>query len=129
MKFVIALIAFAAISAVKSESAPVQISGNNIGDVVTVGVNLNAVVSSNAEVNILTALIEALKQQAVIGNVDIPEGIAPIENKEEFSVIDKLPEGLPDLKNINVKELIQKIKDFKITPELIEKLKALMKKE
>ncbi|KAL7029677.1 hypothetical protein ACKWTF_006316 [Chironomus riparius] len=129
MKFAIALIAFAAISAVKSESAPVQISGNNVGDVVTVGVNLNAVVSSNAEVNILTALIEALNQQAVIGNVDIPEGIAPIENKEEFSVIDKLPEGLPDLKNINVKELIQKIKDFKITPELIEKLKALMKKE
>ena len=129
MKFLIALIAFAAIAAVKSESAPVQISGNNVGDVVNVGVNLNAVVSSNVNANILTALIAALNQQALIGNVDLPEGIAPAENKEEFSVIDKLPEGLPDLKNINVKELIQKVKDFKITPELLEKIKALMKKE
>ena len=130
MKFVVALVAFvAAFSAVKSESGPVQISGNNVGDVVTVGVNLNAVLSSNTEVNILTALIAALNQQALIANADLPEGISPIENKEEFSVVEKLPEGLPNLKDVNVKELVQKIKDFKVTPEMIEKVKALLKKE
>lgn len=129
MKFVFALVAFAAITAVKSEPAPVQISGNNVGDIVSFGANLNVVSSSNANINILTALIEALNQQAVIANVDLPEGILPAENKEEVSVIEKLPEGHPDLKNINIKEMIQKIKDFKITPEFIEKLKAHLKKE
>ena len=130
MKLIVAVVFIAAFVAVKSESSPVQISGNNVGDVVTVGVNLNGVISSNVNANILTALIAALNQQALIGNVDLPEGIAPTgENKDEVTVIEQLPQGLPDLKNINVKELIQKVKDFKMTPELLEKIKAFLKKE
>ncbi|CAG9805079.1 unnamed protein product [Chironomus riparius] len=61
-------------------SGPLSITGNNIGDIVTVGVNANAVVSSNTELNILTMLAALLNQQlAVVGDIPLP--IEPAETK------------------------------------------------
>lgn len=79
--FAIVLI-FCIMAALAQEEAagPVSITGNNIGDIVTVGVNANAVVSSNTELNILTILAALLNQQlAVVGDVPLP--INPTETK------------------------------------------------
>ena len=69
-----------AVLAQEEVAGPVSITGNNIGDIVTVGVNANAVVSSNTELNILTILAALLNQQlAVVGDIPLP--IEPTETK------------------------------------------------
>jgi hypothetical protein len=72
MKFLafvlVALLALVLVSA--EESGPVSMNNNNIGDIVTVDVSANAVLSSNMETNIVTLLAALLNQQAaVVGDV------------------------------------------------------------
>lgn len=45
---------------------PINISQNTVGDVVSVNIDANAVVSSNIEQNILSILLGVLNQQAAV---------------------------------------------------------------
>lgn len=72
MKFLaLALFAlFAVVLVSAEESGPVSMNNNNIGDIVTVDLNANAVLSNNVEANIVTLLAALLNQQAaVVGDV------------------------------------------------------------
>ena len=120
MKFLLVL---AAIIAFASAEGPLNIQNNNVGDIVNVGVGLNAVVSSNVEVNILTVLMALLNQQLVgIGGGEAP---TPFENQEQVAVAQHQLPALPDYKNL-LSELISKSKQVKITPEMIEKAKEFL---
>lgn len=71
MKFAAAFILFACFAAVLCEDGAMQISGNNVGDIITIGVNANAVLSNNMEQNIINVLLAALNQQvAAIASSD-----------------------------------------------------------
>ncbi|CAO1437057.1 unnamed protein product [Diamesa tonsa] len=63
MKF-IAIVIFAFIAA--ASSAPIQISDNNVGDIVTVGINANAVLSSQVDANIINVIAGLINQQAIV---------------------------------------------------------------
>lgn len=45
---------------------PVKISDNNVGDIVTVGINANAVLSNEMNQNILSIIVGILNQQAIV---------------------------------------------------------------
>lgn len=97
MKFVaITLLAFVAVAI----AGPVKVADNNIGNIVTVGVNANAVLDNHVEQNIISIIVALLNQQvlAVGGN----DGQVPAEH-------------LPT--------------DFKITPEMIEKVKGYLSQQ
>lgn len=67
----VTLFAVLAISA-EEEVGPIQLTHNNIGDIVTVDVSANAVVSANLEQNILGVILGLLNQQAaVVGASDV----------------------------------------------------------
>jgi len=101
MKFVaIALLAFAA--AVSAN--PINVSGNNVGDIVTVGVNLNAVLSNSVDQNIVNVIAAILNQQAIA-----------VGGGEEASQVPAVPE-VPEV-----------LSQMHITPEMIEKFTKLMK--
>jgi hypothetical protein len=74
MKFLafalLALFALVLVSA--EESGPVSMNNNNIGDIVTIDVNANAVMSNNMEANIVTLLAALLNQQAAVVVGDVP---------------------------------------------------------
>lgn len=99
MKFTIFAL-FAVIAAVAAApSGPVQISDNNVGDIVTVGVSGSLELSNHIDQNIISVIVALLNQQAIV----IPAGNdAPT------------PAQLPN---------------FKITPEMIENIKSLLVKE
>jgi phosphate/sulfate permease len=95
MKFVaIALLAFVATAI----AGPVSISDNNIGDIVTVGVNANAQLSNSIDQDIVNVIVALLNQQAVVVAPSADTAAAPVETL-------KLPE---------------------ITPAMVEKVKALL---
>lgn len=48
------------------EAGAINLSNNNIGDIVTIDVSANAVLSSNIEQNIITVLLGLLNQQAAV---------------------------------------------------------------
>lgn len=98
MKFIaVFLLAFIAAAI----AGPVSISDNNVGDIVTVGVNANAHLSNEVNMNIISVIIALLNQQALIvgdgGNGD--DGGVPTPTHP------------------------------KITPEMIEKVKNLLAKQ
>jgi hypothetical protein len=96
MKFVaIALLAFVATAI----AGPVSISDNNVGDIVTVGINANAQLSNQVDQTIVNVLLGLLNQQAVVVAPSADTAAAPVETP-------KLPE---------------------ITPAMIEKVKAFLK--
>ena len=100
MKFIAttALIAIAA-------AGPISISDNNIGDIVTVGINANAVLTSEINQNILSVIAAIMNQQAI-------GAPSKLENKTDDPV-----------------ELLQeKPTDFNIPPKLIEKVKNILTK-
>ena len=114
MKFVaITLFAFVAAAI----AAPTNISGNNVGDVVTVGINANAVFSNSINQNILSVIAALLNQQAI--------GVAPGQSGSDGN--DHFENEIPQIKDIEVSpEVVDKIKEH-ITPEMIEKFKHLVK--
>lgn len=69
MKFfailIVMLFAVLAVSA-EEEAGPIQLTNNNIGDIVTVDVSANAVLSANLEQNILGVILGLLNQQAAV---------------------------------------------------------------
>lgn len=68
MKFALALVfAFVAVVCAQEDAGgAMQISGNNVGDIVTIGLNANLVASNQMEQNILSVIIALLNQQAVV---------------------------------------------------------------
>src|SRR4051812_17445991 len=97
MKF-IAVTLLALIAAVAS--APTSISDNNVGDIITVGINANVELSNHVEQNIISVILAYLNQQAIV--VGRPGG-----NAGEDLPAQPFP---------------------KITPEMIERVKSLMTK-
>lgn len=61
---VIAIVIFALIAA--ASSAPIQVSNNNVGDIITVGISANAVLSSQVEANIINVIAGLVNQQAIV---------------------------------------------------------------
>ena len=112
MKFVILTVAVLS-TILAANASPVSISGNNVGDIVTVGVSANAVLSSNVELNIITALLALINQQAA---VIVPSNEQP---PQEFPAV-------TDLSSMITPELLSNIKNIKITPEMIEGVKKLL---
>ena len=111
MKFAIAIFSiFAAFAAI--QAGPISVSGNNIGDIVTVGVNANLQATSDINVNIITAILALLNQQAVVINPQAAGDAQPINGLSSFIT----PEMLSEVKNIE------------ITPEMIEGVKQLLSK-
>lgn len=58
-------------------AGPINVSDNNVGDIVTVGINANVQLSNHIEQNIISVIIALLNQQvlAVVGS----EGEAPAD--------------------------------------------------
>jgi hypothetical protein len=63
MKFVVILLLAFVVAAIAS---PTSVSDNNIGDIVTVGVNANLEVSNQVDQTIVNVLLALLNQQAVV---------------------------------------------------------------
>lgn len=83
---------------------PILISGNKIGDIVTVRANANAVLSSSIDQNVISGILGLINQQAaVVGRVN---GLADTQDDTPTSDI-----HVPSLPNLPIA----------ITPELIEK--------
>ncbi|CAO1436664.1 unnamed protein product [Diamesa serratosioi] len=72
MKFVIifTIALFAAVS-----SAPTQITDNNVGDIITVGINANLNLSNQVDMNLINVIVGLINQQAAVGSLD---GDAPV---------------------------------------------------
>lgn len=75
MKFLaFAFIAFSCLVLISADdSSPVEISNNNVGDIVTLNLNANAVVSSKIDQNILSVLLGLLNQQAAVVGTGLNE--------------------------------------------------------
>lgn len=105
MKYVI--ITFLACVAVVIAN-PININNNRIGDVVSVNLDVNAVLSSSIEQNIISGILALVNQQAVV-----VEGSQLADKPVADTQEDTLPADLPALPQI----------PLSISPELIEKLK------
>jgi hypothetical protein len=102
MKVIFAIFAIIAVVAAN----PVQISDNNVGDVVSVLANLNANLTNKVDQNIVAVLVALLNQQGiVIGVPDLPGGQQP-------------PSPLPAAGQDS----------FQITPEMIQQFQSLLAK-
>jgi hypothetical protein len=119
---------------VSTTAAPVSISNNNIGDIVTVGVGLNAVLSNNVEANIITVLAALLNQQALAADIGVNDHDHDHNHVSNESLIPVAPQvdeaTAEDSENKNFEitpEMISALKNIKITPELVEKAKKILK--
>ena len=90
-------------------SAPTQISENNIGDVVNVGVHANVDVSSQVDVTLINIMAKLLSQNLA---VIVPPRNPPTESPIETTVG---PDPQPAIPNIP-----------KITPEMIDQFRGLL---
>ncbi|CAO1436656.1 unnamed protein product [Diamesa serratosioi] len=61
---VIAIVIFALIAI--ASAGPIQITDNNVGDIITVGINANAVLSSQVDANIINVIAGLINQQAIV---------------------------------------------------------------
>lgn len=88
MKF--AAILFLAFAAAVTADSPMKISDNNVGDIVTVGVNANLSLSSEQNWNIISVLAAILNQQALIVLPGQGQGqaAAPLPAAEEPPKVD-----------------------------------------
>lgn len=82
----IAAIFLLAFIATAIADSPTQISSNNIGDIVTVGVNANLSVSNEQNLNIISIIAAILNQQALI--VTPAEQLPAVVKPEEVSPFD-----------------------------------------
>lgn len=89
----ITLLAFVALAA----SSPVQISDNNVGDIVTVGVNANANLSNHVEQNIISIIVALLNQQGIA--VGLP-GRDGAEANNDVPKLQITPEMIETVKNL-----------------------------
>lgn len=98
MNFVLVAV-LALIAAVSA--GPVQVSDNNMGDIVSVGVNLEADITSNIDQNIVSVIVALLNNQEI--DVDLLDQVKT--------------GGKPAADN-----------KLQITPEMIQKFQQLMSK-
>lgn len=124
MKFIavtlLALVSFAA-------AGPISVSNNNVGDIVTVDFDANAVLSSNIDQNIISVIAALLNQQAVgidVGSVDAHSTSTDDKAKETPLVADAI-----NSEDIAVESSENESPKFNIPPELIEKVKGLFNKQ
>lgn len=96
MKFA-AVLVLAFVAAVVA--SPVSVSDNNVGDIVTVGINANVELSNHVEQNIISIIVALLNQQAIV--------VAGRDGQAPSSEVPKL----------------------NITPEMIESVKTLLTKQ
>lgn len=101
MKLVLVLLALVAVAC----ADPIGISDNKIGDIITANVDVNLVLSSNVEQNIVTILAALLNQQAAVVGGELPAPAAG--NGEQNSMMSDVSKML--------------------TPENIEKVKGMLK--
>ena len=109
MKFV-AIALFACIAA--AVAGPISVSDNNIGNIVTVGLNANAVLSNQVDQTFVNVILALLNQQAVV--VATADDIAPVDAPS--TEIDTSDSTSPSDETFKLPE---------ITPEMIEKFKSL----
>ncbi|KAG5683794.1 hypothetical protein PVAND_013058 [Polypedilum vanderplanki] len=120
-----AIVILSLIAAVSA--APTQISENNVGNIVTVGLNANVDVTSQVDVRVITLLASLLNQQLTIANLGLDVPAAEVESNEiplvqpineiPLTSVDSeapQPPKLPRLSNI--------------TPEMIAKAKQYLEK-
>lgn len=119
MKIAIILLAF--VAAATAQAGPISITNNRVGDIVTVEVHANALLTSNIETNIVSAILAMLNQQAALINTNGNglEGIASAAADSESP--------LGDLQI--TPELTAEVQKLKFTPELIQTMKNFLKKE
>lgn len=84
MKFVaITLLAFVAAAI----AGPISVSDNNVGDIVTVGINANLELSNHVEQNIISVILALLNQQAlVVATSDDVVAAPPAKHLPELSL-------------------------------------------
>lgn len=88
MKFV-AITLFALIAAVCA--APTSISDNNVGDIVTVGVNAKLDISSKIDQNIVNVIVALLNQQGIIIAPNLPGAPGVVVPQDQLaSAVEKL---------------------------------------
>lgn len=93
-------------------AAPMTISDNNIGDIQTISVHANGVLSSNIEANLAQIFGALMNQQAVVGEgVDIPMGIAPTDSKLFLSEVKDV--------NLSPSEVMSEVQKLNISPEIL----------
>jgi hypothetical protein len=109
MKFV-AIALFACIAA--AVAGPVSISDNNVGNIVTVGLNANAVLSNQVDQTIVNVIAALLNQQGLV--VAPSAGVSSLKaTAEDSATVPEVPET-PQIPQI--------------TPEMFEKFKSLFNK-
>lgn len=92
MKFA-AVILLAFVAAIAAN--PVSVHDNNVGDIITVGINANAELSNKIDQNIVNVIVALLNQQAIVV-------VPPTEDKPEHPTVTEIPEnptvpGFPDI--------------------------------
>lgn len=93
MKFVaITLLAFVALA----NAGPINVSDNNVGDIVSVGINANLEISNKVNQNIISIIVALLDQD--LGVIRIPEGGPQAPN-------------LPDIPEWVTPEMIERIRE------------------
>ncbi|CAG9801736.1 unnamed protein product [Chironomus riparius] len=95
-------------------SAPTQISDNNVGDIVNVGVRADVNVSSQVDVTLINIMAKLLSQNLA---VIIPPRNPPIDPTESPIETTVAPNPQPEIPNIP-----------KITPEMIDQFRGLLSK-
>lgn len=93
----ITLLALVALAA----SSPVQVSDNNLGNIVNVGISANVELSNHVEQNIISIIVALLNQQGIV--VGLPGRDGAEANND--------------------------VPQFKITPEMIETVKSMLTKK
>lgn len=80
MKLIIVLL-LACIVAALAQEGPIQLTHNNVGDIINIDVNADMVMSNNVESNIINLLAALINQQAaVVGNPEmLPQPAAESE--------------------------------------------------
>lgn len=77
MKF-ITIVVLALIAVVSCD--PIQISDNNVGDIITVGISAKADISYNVDLDIVNVIVALLNQNAEVSRSDVPLAEAEVSD-------------------------------------------------
>lgn len=97
MKFTAVFLAFV-IAAVAA--APINVSDNNVGDIITVGVNANLDISNQVEQNIIGVILALLNNQSLTVGGQDGESPIPLPAKSKLEIT---PEMVETIKNLLTK--------------------------
>lgn len=109
-------------------SAPTQITDNNVGDIITVGLKANVDVTSQVDVNVINMFAALVSQQ--LGIIQMQEESAapePIAAINEFQPIVNEIHSMIETNEISQPQpAVIGAETPKITPEMIEKAKQYL---